>query len=120
MKNLILRDLKLNYLEGNGFLAITLYIVIISIFPLAIGIEELPKIGIGIVYISVLLSSLFSAESTARSDEEDGSNRLYYLTPLPVEYILLAKSVSHWLSVSIPLILLTPFSCTLLQVPNDN
>ncbi|MCW5752997.1 MAG: heme exporter protein CcmB, partial [Alphaproteobacteria bacterium] len=50
-------------------------------------------------------------------DHEDGSLEQIGLGPLPLELVVLAKVLAHWLSTGLPLILAAPVLALLLNMP---
>ena len=86
---LIERDLKLAY-RHRGALAYPLlfFVIVISLFPLAVGStpEVLRNIGPGVIWVAALLATLLGLETLFRSDYEDGSLEQIILSPYSVSY----------------------------------
>lgn len=108
---LILRDLLLARRHG-GALAVTLgfYLMVVTMLPLGLGPNQklLGQIAPGVLWVALLLSSLLSADRMFHDDHEDGSLEVIALGPLPLEAVALAKTLAHWLTVGVPLMLLAP------------
>lgn len=86
------------------------FILIASLFPFGVGPEPklLARIGSGVVWVSALLAMLLSLERLFLADHEDGSLELMVLAPLPLEAVVLAKTLAHWLTSGLPLVLAAP------------
>jgi heme exporter protein B len=120
--SLIARDLLLARRYG-GALAVTLgfYLVVIAMLPLGLGPSQklLGRIAPGVLWVALLLSSLLSADRMFHDDYEDGSLEVIALGPLPLELVALAKMLAHWLTVGVPLMLITPVLALMLNM-NEN
>jgi heme exporter protein B len=120
--SLIGRDLLLARRHG-GALAVTLgfYLMVITMLPLGLGPSQklLGRIAPGVLWVALLLSSLLSADRMFHDDHEDGSLEVIALGPLPLELVALAKMLAHWLTVGVPLMLITPVLALMLNM-NEN
>ncbi len=120
--SLIARDLLLARRHG-GALAVTLgfYLMVITMLPLGLGPSQklLSRIAPGVLWVALLLSSLLSADRMFHDDHEDGSLEVIALGPLPLELVALAKMLAHWLTVGVPLMLITPVLALMLNM-NEN
>jgi heme exporter protein B len=120
--SLIGRDLLLARRHG-GALAVTLgfYLMVITMLPLGLGPSQklLGRIAPGVLWVALLLSSLLSADRMFHEDHEDGSLEVIALGPLPLELVALAKMLAHWLTVGVPLMLITPVLALMLNM-NEN
>ncbi len=118
-RSLVLRDLSLARRQG-GALTTTLgfYLIVIVAVPLGLGPDQnlLSRIAPGILWIGLLLSSLLSADRMFHEDYEDGSLEIIALGPLPLEMVALAKALAHWLTVGVPLLVITPVLGMMLQL----
>lgn len=86
------------------------FVIIVSLFPLALGPDEasLHKIAPSIIWVAVLLAILLSMGNLFRSDCEEGHLDLLLLSPYPLTLLVLCKIISHWISYCLPLILVSP------------
>ncbi|MEG9884831.1 MAG: heme exporter protein CcmB [Hyphomicrobiales bacterium] len=108
---IIARDIRLILRQGGGAgMSLGFVLTVIVMIPLGIGPdhEVLSQIAPGIMWIALLLSVLLSADRIFRADYEDGSLELMGLGVLPLELVVLAKAVVHWLTSALPLSLTTP------------
>ena len=119
---LVLRDLTLAF-RRRGDLAnpLLFFVIIISLFPLAIGPDPnaLQRLAPGIILVAALLATLLSLDSLFRSDFDDGSLEQLLLAPQPLSLLVAAKILAHWLITGVPLILISPLLAILLNFPLD-
>ncbi len=119
---LVRRDLRLAWREG-GAISTTLgfYLVVVAILPLGLGpdLNLLARIAPGVLWVALLLSALLSVDRIFHNDHEDGALELLALGPLPLELIVVAKALAHWISTGIPLVLAAPVLALLLNLPAE-
>lgn len=116
---LLARDLRLAFRQGSALgTALGFYLIAVSIVPLGLGpdLKLLSGIAPGILWISFLLSAILSVDSLFQEDREDGSLEALALGPLPLELIAASKSLAHWMTTCLPLIIATPFAGLLLNM----
>jgi len=105
---LIARDLKLAFRAGGGFgLALAFFLIVVTLVPFALGPDtsRLQVIAPGILWVGALLACLLSLDRMLALDREDGTLDLLATSPLPLESVMLAKTVAHWLTTGLPLTL---------------
>jgi heme exporter protein B len=108
---LIRRDLVLALrLGGGASFALVFFLMIVTITPFAIGpdLNLLSRIGPAILWIGAVLSTLIGLDRLFQADEEDGTLDLLRAAPLPLESVVLAKCLAHWLTTGLPLALAAP------------
>jgi heme exporter protein B len=99
-----------------------LYAVIVTtLFPFAIGPEPalLARIAGGVVFVIVLLAILLSLDHLFRGDIEDGSMELLMLAPQPLALLVAMKILAHWITSSLPLIVVAPVLASMLKLPPE-
>ena len=86
------------------------FVVVVSLFPLAIGpeLETLRMIAPGIVWVAALLASMLALDHMFSVDFMDGSLEQMLLTPQPLSILVIAKITAHWLITGLPLVLIAP------------
>lgn len=117
---LIRRDLLLAGRQGGaGLLGAVFFVVAVSLFPFAVGPEPetLSRIATGVIWVAALLAALLSLDRLFQADFDDGSLDLLALVPLPLEAVVLAKVMAHWLSAIVPLIVIAPALGILMNLP---
>lgn len=116
---LVKYDVVLGFRQGGGAGAALAYILsVLVMVPIALGPEQnlLQRIAPGILWLSLLLAVLLTAERIFQQDYEDGTLDGLMGSDLPLELIVLAKALAHWLSVSLPLAVVAPFLGFLVNV----
>lgn len=116
---LLRRDLRLAIRQGSAAgTVLGFYLVAVSIIPLGLGpdLNLLSRIAPGILWISFLLSAVLSVDALFQEDRDDGSLDALVLGPLPTELIAASKSLAHWVTTCIPLIVVTPVAGLLLNI----
>ena len=119
---LLLRDLRLATRAGGGFgLALAFFLIVVSLVPFGIGPQggTLSLIAPGILWVGALLSCLLSLDRIFALDHEDGSLDLIATSPLPLEGVVAIKSLAHWLTTGLPLVLAAPVFGLLLHLPGQ-
>ncbi|MFT4077810.1 heme exporter protein CcmB [Rhodomicrobium lacus] len=119
---LLTRDLTLALRQGSAIgTALGFYLIAVSIIPLGLGpdLALLSRIAPGILWISFLLSAVLSVDALFQEDRDDGSLDALAIGPLPSELIAASKSLAHWLTTCVPLIVVTPLAGLLLNMELD-
>jgi len=111
-----------NITQGKLLINLCFYTLIIIIFPLSLkeSLDLLPKMGLSILWIGVILASIFSLENLLQKDYEDGNLELIYLTPVPLEIIIFFKTIIHWITYGFPLILMMPLLSFFINIELNN
>ncbi len=108
---LLSRDLALaTRIGGSGWLGLVFFLLIVTLVPFALGpdLNLLSRIGPAILWIAAVLATLIGLDRLFQADEEDGSLDLLRSAPAPLEVLVLAKVVAHWLTTGLPLALASP------------
>jgi heme exporter protein B len=97
------------------------YVLVIALIPLAISPDAttLATLAPGIIWIGALLSTLLSLDRVFRSDFDDGALDQLRLCPAPLELVVLAKVIAHWLATGLPLLIVAPALAMLLSLPDQ-
>jgi len=113
------RDLALALRQGGDAVMAVLFFVLAAIlFPFGVGPEAsvLARVAPGIVWVCALLAALLSLDRLFQAEWEDGTLDLLVLSPLPLELVVLAKCLAHWLVSGLPLVVAAPIVALLLQL----
>jgi heme exporter protein B len=108
---LIKRDIALARRQGGGLgAALGFILAVMVLIPLALGPDQalLSRLAPGMMWLALLLSVLLTADRMFQQDFEDGSLDVMVMGRLPFEAVTLAKAMAHWLTVSLPLAIITP------------
>jgi len=78
--------------------------------PFAIGPDQnlLGRLAPAVLWIAALLATLFGLDRLFQADEEEGALDQFLLSATPLELIVLAKCVAHWLTTGLVLSLAAP------------
>ncbi|MEN3929537.1 heme exporter protein CcmB [Microvirga sp. W0021] len=109
--SLIIRDMKLSArIGGSGALGLIFFLMLVTLIPFALGpdLNLLSKIGPAILWIAAVLATLIGFDRLFQADEEDGSLDLMRSSPAPLEAVVFAKAIAHWLGTGIPLAIASP------------
>lgn len=113
----LVRELRLTFRQGaDAVTALLFFVLAIVLFPLGIGAELqiLAYVATGLVWVTALLAALLSLERLFVADYEDGGLDQLALAPLPLEMVVLAKALAHWLTTGLPLLIVAPPLATFL------
>jgi heme exporter protein B len=115
------RDLRLAWRHrGNAMQPILFATMVVALFTLAVGSEpkQLSVIAPGIIWVAVLLAGLVNLDSLYRSDYEDGSLEQMLLASAPLSIFIAARIFTHWLTSTLPLLIVVPLLSQMLFLPN--
>ncbi len=119
---LLKRDLIIAFRNRAEFFnPILFFVMVITLFPLAVGADTvlLSRIAPGIIWVAALLASMLSLDTMFRSDFDDGTLEQLVLSAHPVSILVLAKVFSHWLVTGLPLLLVAPLLAMMLGMPEE-
>lgn len=117
--HIVRRDLRLALRQGmDSAMVVAFFVLVVVLFPFGVGPEAniLARIGSGVIWVAALLASMLSLERLFQIDYEDGSLELLSLAPLPLEAVVAAKVIAHWLTTGLPLIVAAPLLAVLLHM----
>jgi heme exporter protein B len=119
---LMRRDLLIaSRIGGGAELGIVFFLSLVAIVPFAIGPDQvlLGRLAPAILWIAALLATLFGLDRLFQADEEEGMLDQFLLNELPMELIVLAKCLAHWLTTGLVLSLITPLFGLMLNLPAE-
>ena len=122
MNAVLLRDVRLAMRAGGGFgLSLAFFLIVVVLVPFGVGPEMglLSKIAPGILWVGALLACLLSLDRIFALDFEDGTLDLLATAPLPLEAVVSMKSLVHWITTGLPLVLAAPVLGVLLGLQSD-
>ncbi len=120
MKRLILRELRLSLRYASDTAAALLFFVIAAtLFPFALGPgpEVLSAIAPGIVWVCALLAALLPLDRLFGADYEDGALDLLLLSGSTASGVAFAKTIAHWLTTGLPLLIIAGPLAIMLRMP---
>lgn len=93
------------------------YVMMITLFPLALGPDPalIEKISTGVLILSLLLACLFPVNNFFESDYDDKTLEQVLISHIPFGFFIFLKMMAHWLMAAGPLVLLSPVVAVTLQ-----
>lgn len=113
------RDLLVALRSGGGALVgVLFFLVVVTLIPFALGpdLALLRRIGPAILWLGALMASLMALDRVLAADHEDGSLDLLTMAPLPLELVIAAKGLAHWVATGLPLVLAAPVLGLMLDI----
>ena len=119
---LLRRDLALAARRlADSFMGLAFFALALSLFPFGVGASPdiLARIGPGVVWVVALLAVLLTLDRLWLADHEDGSLELLLLAPVPLELLVVAKCLAHWLTSGLVLVAASPLMGLLMSLPAE-
>lgn len=116
---LVGRDIRLALRSGGaGAMPPMFFLMLVTLIPFALGpdLALLSRIGPAILWLAAVLATLIGLDRLFQADEEDGSLDLIMTCDAPLEVLVSAKAVAHWLATGLPLALCAPLFGLLLAL----
>lgn len=95
------------------------FILVVTLFPLALSpkAEMLRMLAPGVIWIAALLATLLSLHLLFRADLEDGTLEQLLTVPYPLGWMLLAKTLAHWVITGVPVVVMAPVLAITYHLP---
>jgi heme exporter protein B len=119
---LLRRELALAWKEGAASgTSLGFYLIFIAMLPLGMGadVDFMARLSPALLWVGLLLAALLSLGRMFETDVEDGTLDVLATGPLPLELIVAAKGLAHWLTTGIPLVALAPALALMLNLPAE-
>ena len=116
---ILVRDMRIAMRVGGGALmGVLFFLVVVTLVPFALGpdLPLLKRIGPAILWLAALLASLLALDRLFATDHEDGALDLFLRGRAPLELVVAAKGLAHWLTTGLPLIVTAPLVGLLLNL----
>ena len=116
---LFVRDMRIAVRVGGGALmGVLFFLVVVTLVPFALGpdLALLKRIGPAILWLAALLANLLALDRLFAADHEDGSLDLLLMSQAPLELVVAAKGLAHWLTTGLPLVIAAPLIGLLLNL----
>jgi heme exporter protein B len=110
---------RLSLRSGGGpLIGLVFFLAVVTIVPFGVGpdLKLLSRIGPAILWIGALLATLLGLDRLFQDDRDDGSLDLLMLAGPPLEIVVLAKCLGHWLATGLPLVIAAPVLGLLLGI----
>lgn len=111
MQTVIARDLRIALRRrADVMTSLIFFVIVVSLFPLGIGADPvlLRTLGPGVVWVAALLACMLALARLFANDHADGTLEQMVLSPQPLSLLVLAKTISHWLTTGLPLVIIAP------------
>jgi len=119
---IVRRDLKLAFRRGGDAANVVVFFILtIALFPFGIGPEPatLARVAPGVIWVVALLAAMLSLDRLFRDDHDDGSLEMLVLSPLPLEVVVMAKCLAHWLTTGLLLVIAAPLLAVLMAMDGE-
>ncbi len=114
------RDLRLAFRRpGEWLQPVAFFLIVTLLFPLALDPEpaRLRILAPAALWVAALLASVLAVEFLFREDGRDGTLEQYALSGQSFAWLLLAKTLTHWLLTGLPLVVAAPLAAMALGAP---
>lgn len=105
--------------SGEMLNPVVFFLMVVTMMPLGISPDSktLASLAPGLLWVIALLASMLSLDSLFRSDFDDGSLEQMILSPQPLYFLVLAKTLAHWVTTGLPLTIAAPLLGVMLSLP---
>jgi heme exporter protein B len=108
---ILVRDVQIALRIGGGALTgVLFFLAVVALIPFAFGpdLALLQRVGPAILWLGALLASLLGLDRLLADDQSDGSLDLILTGRAPLELVVAAKALAHWLTTGLPLVVAAP------------
>jgi heme exporter protein B len=119
---LFVRELRVGRRIGGGtMLGVIFFLILVALTPFAIGpdLALLSRVAPAMLWLSGLLATLLGLDRLFQADYEDGSLDLLLMSRTPLELVILAKCLAHWVLTGLPLVVAAPVFGLMLATPPE-
>ena len=123
MLNLLRLEFLLVLRSGSHvILAFSFFLFFMILFALSAFGENFILSGIGLtaVWLSLLMSILLTLNKVIHEDFESGVLDFLLIAEVPIEVTLFCKTIVYWVSVVLPLLIITPIVLLTFQISTEN
>ena len=116
------KELLIYSRKSSSFISpVVFFLISISLYPIGISNDPdiLKNLAPGLIWITVLLSTLISFQNIFSEDYEDGSIELLLASGQNLSLIVLVKIFVNWIFSCLPIIILSVSSVFLLYFPQE-
>ena len=103
---------------GGALMGVLFFLAVVTLIPFALGpdLALLRRVGPAVLWLGALLASLLALDRLLAVDQDDGSLDLIVTNRAPLELVVAAKAVAHWLTTGLPLVAASPLFGVLLNL----
>jgi len=118
---IILRELRTGLRHLSDISAVLAFFALVAtLFAFGVGPRTLGDLAGGVLWTAALLAAMLSLDRLFQPDHDDGGLVLLILSPVPLELVVLAKVIAHWLTAGVPILVLAPLLGLALQLPEGS
>ena len=122
LKKILKKEFLIYSRKSSSFIGpVVFFLISISLYPIGISNDPgiLKNLAPGLIWITVLLSTLISFQNIFSEDYEDGSIELLLSSGQNLSLIVLIKIFVNWIFSCLPIIILSVLSVFLLYFPQE-
>ena len=122
IKKILKKEFLIYSRKSSSFISpVVFFLISISLYPIGISNDPgiLKNLAPGLIWITVLLSTLISFQNIFSEDYEDGSIELLLASGQNLSLIVLIKIFVNWIFSCLPIIVLSVLSVFLLYFPQE-
>lgn len=110
--------MRLAWRGGHSGLALAFLFIAITLLPFGLGpeLKLLRALAPGLLWVVLVMTVLVTLDRLFQEDFEDGSLDQLIGVSLPLEMVVLAKLLGHYLAVIVPLLIFVPLAGLLLNI----
>ena len=111
LKTVLRRDLQVSLRRrSDTFSTLIFFVMVVSLFPLGVGPEPqlLRTMAPGVLWVAAMLASMLSLPRLFADDHSDGTLEQLLLSTHSLAWLVLGKTLAHWVGSGLPLVLLSP------------
>jgi heme exporter protein B len=111
LKVVLRRDLRVAMRRrSDTFATLIFFVMVVSLFPLGVGPEPqlLRTMAPGVLWVAAILASMLSLPRLFADDHSDGTLEQMLLSTHSLAWLVLGKTLAHWVGSGLPLVLLSP------------
>lgn len=115
---LIAREVRRGYAGGGATLVLVFFLLVATLFPLAIGpdAQVLARVGGGVIWAAALLAAMLPVERLVAPDLEAGVLDQMAVRGLSMTAVAAAKMVGHWIAFGPPMLVASVVAAGLLDL----
>ena len=118
---IILRELRIGLRHLSDISAVLAFFALVAtLFAFGVGPLALGDLAGGVLWTAALLAAMLSLDRLFQPDHDDGGLVLLILSPVPLELVVLAKVIAHWVTAGVPILILAPLLGFALQLPEGS
>lgn len=110
--------IRLAWRGGHSGLALAFLFIAITLLPFGLGpeLKLLRALAPGLLWVVLVMTVLVTLDRLFQEDFEDGTLDRYIGLALPLEMVVLAKLLGHYVAVILPLLVFVPVAGLLLNI----